>query len=223
MKQYELHGFRSSENMKTTVVMSPPVIGNVFRCEIPATPRNGIMATGNLRVIPGGLPRQARIGGVMVAVSTKETPPFPIKALVMEDDTYQVLSAPPFVEEPLDHPNKIMSDLIDFQPGRHGSVVCRGNVWLALVHDLDREPTCDETVVRSCLGEIFELAAQKKVGAFGMPPLGGVHGKIPEHRALSLIFETLRHREVRAVHKMWIVVSSQMLRRGRQLLGEFAD
>ena len=52
----------------------------------------------SLRLIRGGRHRGARCAGLRIVAGAEDQPPFPVDAVVLEEDTYFVLSADPVVD-----------------------------------------------------------------------------------------------------------------------------
>ncbi len=91
-----------------------------------------------------------------IVVSNRQ--PFPVEAVVFEEDTHLVLSAgnrvravPRTMEESLD-------ELAGFDPCKLGGLVERGNQLFAIVHDFDNEPSFSLKALRQALCELARLS-----------------------------------------------------------------
>ena len=115
-------------------------------------PRNPLRSA--LRVLQGGRDPAARLGPVLVVVSGPDRPPFPVEALVLEEDTFLVLSAEPTVVDPPEEPMRLMTRLIETLPETPGSVLVRERDpvrMLAVVHDVNQDPSWREAWVHRAL------------------------------------------------------------------------
>jgi hypothetical protein len=134
-------------------------------------------------------------------------PPFPVEAVVIEEDTYLVLSAETVVREPQEHPLQILHAVHQAEPVVPGAVVVQPGSplrLLAVVHDLSAEPICREAWVVAALDAIVTEVDNRHICALGMPLLGSVHGRIERQRVLSLVAEALRPAPASLKH-LWLI------------------
>jgi hypothetical protein len=159
----------------------------------------------NLRLVRGG--RGRRLHGVLVEVAPAERSPFPVDAVAVEDDTYSVLAADPMVREPADHPIRIWNALKDVDEAAPGSVIVRRGrplKFLAVVHDLSREPTWKEEWVAAALAGVLDECEGRGLKSLGLAPLGSVHGKLPPVRFIELLRAAIGPRP-NVLERIWIV------------------
>ncbi|MEE4376996.1 MAG: hypothetical protein V2J55_05710 [Candidatus Competibacteraceae bacterium] len=159
-----------------------------------------------LNLIPGGRCIDFWVKQVQLVARPAEHPPFATEAVVLEEDTYLVLSAEAVVRQTDEHPIRLMTALFDQQPLEPGCVVVRGNRLLAVIHDLDRDPTCCEQWVSQALQACLKQADQLGVRSLTLPLLGSVHGRIPYSRCLVLIVEAVEEATFHALRRVWLVV-----------------
>ena len=155
-------------------------------------------------------PGESRLGGVPVLVAPADRSPFPVDAVVVEDDTFSVLGADPMVREPADHPIRIWTGLKDVTEAELGSVIVRPGHplrLLAVVHDLARSPTWTEDWVDRALAATFREIARRNLRSVGLQPLGGVHGQLPERRFVELLGAALEDRRRDRLERIWIVAA----------------
>jgi hypothetical protein len=148
----------------------------------------------------------SRLGGVPVIVAATRRPPFP----VVEDDTFSVLGADPTVREPTDHPIRIWTGLKDVTEAEPGTVIVRPGRplrFLAVVHDLARSPTWTEDWVDRALAAALRELARRNLTSIGLPPLGGVHGRLTERRFVELLRGALEDRGPDRLERIWIVAA----------------
>lgn len=124
-------------------------------------------------------------------VPTEGELPFEPDAVVREEDTWLVLSGDRVPEAPDGDPGELLREAADYEPQPPGTVVVREASpaeLLAVVHDLDREPTTcraewvDEALA-AVMDELHALGAETVV----LPVLGAVHGTLHPlrfHRSL---------------------------------------
>jgi hypothetical protein len=168
----------------------------------------------------------SRLGGIPLLVASARRPPFPVDAVVVEDDTFSVLAADPTVREPADHPIRIWTGLKDITEAEPGSVIVRpGHPLriLAVVHDLARNPTWTEDWVGRALAATFREVARRKLESVGLPPLGGVHGRLTAQRFVELLRVALEDRRPDRLQRIWIVAAPEEARTLRAAIAADPD
>jgi len=143
-----------------------------------------------------------------VVVAPAGNPPFPIAAEVCEEDTFLVLSAATTVHEPGEDLATIATAMRTWKPRRPGGVaVCPGDPprLLAIVHDLDRDPSwCDDWVLQATRAALDE-AERRGLGSLSMPLLGTCHGGLDPLRFASLLTDAVRDFTPRRLHALWLI------------------
>jgi hypothetical protein len=110
------------------------------------------------KVIQGGRRSEVSFGSVRIIAAPEEPPPFPVEAVVFEEDTFLVLSTDWKKIESEDHPVVILTEAFGMEPEKPGTVVVyEGSPFrfLAVVHNLDQDPSWREEWVRKALENIF--------------------------------------------------------------------
>jgi hypothetical protein len=129
--------------------------------------------------IPKPSPTSSRPSVLVVAGRWEESPPFAIDAEVIEEDTFLVLGADPEARELAGGPRRHIRDMDDTYPKAPGSVLIRAAGsrvrMLAVVHDLERDPTWQEEWIGTALGKLLVEADERGYGAISLPVLGSVH------------------------------------------------
>ena len=149
------------------------------------------------------------IGSVRLFVAPQEWPPFLADARVEEEDTYLVLSADPEVQETREQPEELMAELLKTAPVVPGSVIVKEGQpisLLAVVHDLDQEPSWKEEWIVSALDRIFWEAGNRKLRSIALPMLGTVHGSLEKQRFLVLLRQALEQSSPKHLARLWLVV-----------------
>jgi hypothetical protein len=147
-------------------------------------------------------------GPYRIVAAPKDRPPFTVGAVVAEEDTYLVLSAEPVLKEPRDSWDEVIKQVQELQPEAPGSVLIRGKQpleILAVVHDLDREPTWKEEWIATALDGVFREITTRKVSAVAIPLLGTTHGSLALERAAGLLKEALKRSAPRTLKRIWLV------------------
>jgi hypothetical protein len=172
------------------------------------------MVSGNkeeitFRVIEGGLQRETVIGAVRVVAAPKGYPPFRPDGVVLEEDTFLVMSASPEVLEPNETMIRIMTRLMETKPEPPGSVrVKEGRPLrlMAIVHDFNEDPSWrEEWVVRALRSAIRESGA-RSLRSLALPLLCTRHGRLKTERFARLLVETLRDTKAPGLDALWLMV-----------------
>ncbi|MES9957132.1 MAG: hypothetical protein ABW086_08795 [Sedimenticola sp.] len=164
------------------------------------------------RVIQGGKTRMFPLGSCQVTASPRSQAPFPVDATVFEEDTWRVLSADKDARPEKGHPVRLMTDMVFDQQVEPGSLLIRGKRWLAVIHDLEMDPTCREAWIRKALAAVLEAAGEQNCRALALPLLGSVHGCIAWQESLQLITDALLGRKTtEPALRIWLQISPQHL------------
>jgi hypothetical protein len=177
----------------------------------------------SLRLIRGGRD-ELRLGTLRVAVAPAESAPFPVEAEIVEEDTWQVLGAGPDVDLPTEHPVQILTEVLSAQPLPPGSVVVREGIPLrlmAVVHDLNQEPSCRPEWVAAALGEGLRIAEERTIRTLSLPLMGVRHGRLPAAGFVHLLVVAVRE-QPRHLQKLWLIVPEEQWDEVRGLLAEAA-
>jgi hypothetical protein len=170
----------------------------------------GISVTSsNFRLIQGGLQSQTVFAFINVVAAPEESPPFEVDAVAFEEDTWLVMSADPKIADPPEHPIRLMTGLIKARPEPVGSVLVRGKNplrFLAIVHDVNQDPTWQEEWIESALKEIFKESEQRQLRAIGLPLLGTLHGRLKKRRFILLLSRVLQQTPFKHLKYLWLMV-----------------
>lgn len=146
--------------------------------------------------------------GVRLEVAPESYPPFAIDALVVEDDTWQILGADPEFRPTAEHPLRLMQALREAEPMAPGSVaVVRGRPTrlCAIVHDLDCDPSWREEWIAAALEGCLRIASERSLRSLALPLLGARHGRLPPDRTLALLENALTAPSVPLPRKLWLI------------------
>lgn len=165
-------------------------------------------ARQKFRLIQGGLQCQTVFASLNVIAAPEKSPPFKVDAIAYEEDTWLMMSAEPEIADPPEHPIRLMTDLIEAQPRAAGSVVVREKnplQFLAIVHDVNQDPTWREQWVEACLEKIFNESEQRMLQAIGLPLLGTKHGRLGMKRFIFLLRRVLKQIAFKHLKHLWLV------------------
>ena len=174
-----------------------------------------------MRLIHGSYPRKMSFGSVDIVAAPKDRPPFPVNAVAFEEDTLLVLSADPKVHESHKHLIQVMTQVIETRPETPGSVLVKGKHplhLLAIVHDLNQEPSWREEWIASALDGIFREAESRKIVSIALPFLGTLHGSLEKQRFVALLRHALERISANHLKRLWLIVPAGTSRKIFQML-----
>jgi len=161
------------------------------------------------RIIPGTYPYEISRGPLTIVAAPRDNQPFPVDAAAFEEDTFLVLSAETTVREPKEPLMRIMTKLIETRPHTPGTVLVKDNRpvrLLAVVHDLNQEPTWKEEWVKRALTGIFQEIESRGLASLALPFIGTLHGKLEKERFLCLLGEVLEGMDFNHLRMLWLIV-----------------
>jgi hypothetical protein len=158
-------------------------------------------------------PRLELVGGTARRIALIEAapsrPPFDVQAIALEEDTSLVLSASATIrEDPREHPIRIMTALYDHVVHEPGEIIIKGRNpyrFLAIVHDLDQEPSWREVWVSQALAETLRLCDVMGITALGLEPLGAKHGRLPLARFRELLDAAQPAERAPRLQRIWLL------------------
>lgn len=163
-----------------------------------------------LRLLPGG-PPSLDWRGLRIAAAPEDNPPFSVEAMAFEEDTFLVLSAPTNLEAPAEHPVRLFTALWEAEPRRPGSVLAQAGRplrLLAVVHDLEADPSWREEWIAQALAGLFAEAGRRRLRALGLQRLGCHHGHLPEERFAHLLAGALAESGRGPLERLWLITGS---------------
>lgn len=166
-------------------------------------------AKPQLRLVHGGSSFRFVIGAVEIVGAPENKPPFSTDAVAYEEDTLLVLSAPVWLKEPPEPILHLLAELRAMKPEEPGSVVVKGSSpvkLLAIVHDLNQEPSWREEWVVKALGAIFRKAEQRKLNSLALPFLGTRHGSLGKELFPVLLRSALEEIDMQYLNRIWLIL-----------------
>ena len=161
-----------------------------------------------LSLISDDYGRAGRLGHVHVVVAPEDEPPFPIDAIAVEEDTHHLLSSDGDIEEPEESFADLVSAAAERAPSAPGSVLVRKAEplqLLAIVHDIDCQPTWREEWIASAINGIIEEAEWRRLDAIGLPLIGTRHGNIETRRVALWLGRCLSRTTFRHLKRVWVI------------------
>ena len=162
-----------------------------------------------LRLIQGTYPLKVSVGSVDIVASPKDRPPFSVDAVAFDEDTFLVMAADREVRDPHEHQVRLITRVIETRPETPGSVLVQGQRplrLLAIVHDLNQDPTWKEEWVASALDGVFREAERRRLQSIALPFLGSLHGSLEKERFLVLLRSALQRASAKNLRRLWLVV-----------------
>lgn len=139
-----------------------------------------------------GAPIWLRLGDLEVAVSDEIVGP--VDALIVEEDTFLVLSAPPEIRPVTEHPVRVYTALAEAEPLELGAIRVRAGAPLliqAVVVDLALDPPASLDAVRLALQATWAELGRRGLRRVGLELLGAIHGGLEPARAVDLVKDGL--------------------------------
>jgi len=161
-----------------------------------------------LSLISDDYGRGGRLGPVHVVVAPGDAPPFPIQAVVVEEDTHLLLSSDGVVKEPDEDFEELVSAAGTRRPSTPGSVLVRKTEplqFLAIVHDIDCQPTWREEWIASAINGAIEEAEWRRLESIGLPLIGTRHGNIEMRRVALWLGRCLSRTSFRFLKRVWVI------------------
>lgn len=146
----------------------------------------------HLTLLQGGRSRQHHLGDLPVVLAPQAHPPFPVDALIREEDTFLVLDPDIAVRPTSEHPLRTINRAWNQKPLKPGSILVREQPilsYLAVIYDFDSSPPCHELWIAAALTSIVHDAVERQLRSLGVPLPGVRHGGLPIATSLELLRE----------------------------------
>jgi len=148
-----------------------------------------------------------------VVAARADDAPFATDAVAVEEDTWTVLSARVDTLVSTEHPVRVMTRAWEARPRELGTVVVKPGQparLLAIIHDLDREPSWTEEWIDQALAEVLRVALDYGYESLALPLLGTRQGNLEPRRFVELLARTLPRalgptRDEATLRRIWLV------------------
>ena len=164
--------------------------------------------------------------GLRIVARSQRTPPFTPDCVVVEEDTCRVLGAGSSAAEESASLESLTRQMVEHKPARPGTVITRPGRparLMAVVHDLDEDPTWRETWIRDALGSAVAAAAALGAHNIALPLLGTVHGRFPPERAVAVTLQTLAGTPTGPLRRVWLQVAERHRDRAMRSLAALVE
>lgn len=152
--------------------------------------------------------RAGQFGRLHVIAAPERTPPFEVDAVAVEEDTHLLLSTETEIREPTESLAVLTEAVRNMPANTPGNVLVRKAKplqLLAIVHDIEREPTWREDWIASALHGVFEEAEWRRLRSVALPLLGTRHGAISPALVAQWAGKCLQDGHTRHLRRLWIV------------------
>ena len=165
-------------------------------------------------MLPGGRRASTSVAGLFIVAAPQDDPPFDVEAVAYEEDTWLALSTETRVVRSPGHPVRVMTRVWEARPETPGNVLVRAGTplrLLAVVHDLDAEPTWREEWIETALAAILAEVVHRRLVSMAMPLLGARHGTLEPARFMRLLGRALVKGVPRdaALRQIWLVRNNE--------------
>lgn len=102
-----------------------------------------------------------------------------------------------------------MTQVIETQPEPPGSILVKGKYpfrFLAIVHDLNREPSWKEEWISSAINKIFLETERRRLKSIALPLLGNLYGSLDQKRFIELLRMALLEFSPANLERLWLIV-----------------
>ena len=147
------------------------------------------------------------IGTVRVVAAGVDAAPFAIDALVLEQDTYLLMVDDGIIREPAESIAALADELVRQQPLSGGTVIAletRPIQLLAVVHDIEFEPTWSDQWITLALDNIVTECIRHEIESLAMRPLAYRHSGFPIDRFIELLRNVLAQ-PTGVLRRIWLV------------------
>ncbi|MCK5666886.1 MAG: hypothetical protein KAI17_25540 [Thiotrichaceae bacterium] len=168
---------------------------------------------------------KVHINQINIYIAPEDCSPFPVKAIVEEQDTSLVLEPADEIHEYNDtRPLWYLSNTRELQKGyQAGEVIVKSfnpMRFLAIVHDLDCDPTWSTDWIKAAIENVFGLCCDKELVSLALPVLGSQFGKIDNETFLKLLVKQLQHKQSDFPEQIWLIVPAHQCQRVYDCLNE---
>lgn len=133
------------------------------------------------------------IGSHILHLVREGAPTTPVQITVLEEDTWQLMSADNHIPDYSTHPVRVMTDLIDQKPVSPGTILRGNRQWKMIVYDLDQDPVSQAGWIESATLNLLSTARQHGLRSLSIPLSGCRHGPISAMRSFKIFLNSLKN------------------------------
>ena len=143
-----------------------------------------------------------------------------------EQDTALILSKPKKIPVTDDKPGWFLANKLESQTLLEpGSVLIRDGQtmrMLAIVHDLEQQPSWRSAWIAQALDNVFNISRSYGITSIQLPVLGAEYGRFNIHDFLHLLVNTIKkHQGI--FEKIWLVVPDEEYPHALSILKDISD
>ncbi|MCW8929883.1 MAG: hypothetical protein OQL19_06560 [Gammaproteobacteria bacterium] len=150
------------------------------------------------------------INKIDIYISPKTIPPFPIDAIVEEQDTSLVLQPEDTIHElnddkPLWYFANTKNLLEEHQLG---DVLIKSHNpirFICIVHDLEQSPSWCSKWIETALKKVFELSNEKSLSILAIPIFGTQFSRFQLEEFISVFVRVLKIQKIKKPRKIWLI------------------
>jgi len=166
------------------------------------------------------------IDTIDIHIAPEDHSPFPVNALVEEQDTSLVLEPDdelrdPGDDKPIWYDSNKAELLAAHQPGDVLIKSINPIRFLAIVHDLDQTPSWKSEWIETALSKVFEISDSKSLSAIGIPVLGLQFGRFKLEAFISIFADALKKQNFEHSLRIWLIVKPEQCQKAFELLKVF--
>lgn len=152
-----------------------------------------------------------RLGDVTLVAAPRTHPPFTCQAMVEEQDTYLLMAEQTTLKDPGKPAWYLANTLQQQEACQPGSVIIKSHApirLLAVVHNIDQEPTCHPAHISKAYQSLLQILQEKEISSVGLPLLGTVHGKLLITEAIALLADCVQAGLPESLQRIWLILPS---------------
>lgn len=150
-----------------------------------------------------------KLKGIAIHAAPREYPPFTYQAMLEEQDTNLLLTEQSILNDPGKPAWYLANTLENGASYPLGTVITKGQNpkrLLAIVHDIERTPTCKPSTVQRVWQNVMRAIEDNQISSAAMPLLGSVYGKLSITDSISLFRECLHKNTPTCLEKIWLIL-----------------
>ena len=144
---------------------------------------------------------------IQIIVLPENIPPFSVDAKVFEQDTALILGTANEIKYPMEDIERLINQALEIPPFTPGSILVREQTplqLLAIIHDLDKEPTWQEEWIIQALHNILRECEHRQLQSIAMPLLGNLHGSLKKQRFFELLHSLIEQTSPVYLKQIWL-------------------
>jgi hypothetical protein len=149
------------------------------------------------------------MNNIIVHAAPVAHPPFAVAAILEEQDTCLLLKQQTTLTDPGKPAWFLANKLEQEHVYQLGDVLLKGKNptrLLAIVHDIEHQPTCSLDSVTKAYHKLSTIVTSERIASIAIPLLGTVHGRIPLDLAITSFQRVFLTNPPDYLEKIWLVL-----------------